>query len=214
MIHAIRTNLDSRPLPIDCHKDNPPSTARAAISSSNEYALSALGATSICTLQTHVVHKLRCHFITTTKLSKSLLPARSTHWRNHHFNSRLKVCQHPLRLSPKDFFPAAFGEESTRAKKRCRPRANRRNGVWIISALGRLTTHPKKIFFSPKKKRHNFLSRHRLQTSRFAKTFSDTPFFQQPTATFSRPAGGLIFHFPKKIFAQPHVRFHFHKRTP
>ena len=34
-------------------------------------ALSALGATRNATLRTDVVHTLRCHFITTTKLSKN-----------------------------------------------------------------------------------------------------------------------------------------------
>ena len=45
-------------------------------------ALSALGATRNATCAHDVVHTLRCHFITTTKLSKNTLPTRFPNWRN------------------------------------------------------------------------------------------------------------------------------------
>ena len=50
-------------------------------------ALSALGATPRTTFAHDVVHTLRCHFITTTKLSKSCQPTRFSNWRNHESNN-------------------------------------------------------------------------------------------------------------------------------
>ena len=49
-----------------------------------------------------VVHILRCHFITTTELSKSCQPTRFSDWRNHESITHANPCQR-LTTPNKDF---------------------------------------------------------------------------------------------------------------
>jgi hypothetical protein len=51
---------------------------------------------------------LRCHFLTTTKLSKNTRPTGFPNWRNTQFSSLPKQCQRPKGLSEKIFFGAFF----------------------------------------------------------------------------------------------------------
>jgi hypothetical protein len=109
-------------------------------------ALSALVATPHA-FACDVAHTLRCHYITTTKLSKNTQPTHCLNWRNTHSSNPSETCQQ-LR--------EAFGENSFGFFSRLPSRflagypaiaATRHRGVpnalLIISARGRMTTHPK-----------------------------------------------------------------------
>jgi hypothetical protein len=55
-----------------------------------------------------VVHTLRCHFITTTKLSKSCQPTRFPNWRNHHSINPSEACQRLTTQIERIIFPRFF----------------------------------------------------------------------------------------------------------
>jgi len=56
----------------------------------------------------HVVHTLRCHFITTTELSKNTRPTRFSNWRNTQSSNLSERCQQVKTPIFKTFFRAVF----------------------------------------------------------------------------------------------------------
>ena len=82
-------------------------------------ALSALGATSTH-LRVMMWSRLRCHFITTTELSKNTLPTRFSNWRNSESSSPSDVCQRLTRPT-KGFFSEVFPAVAGCPALRCQP---------------------------------------------------------------------------------------------
>lgn len=82
--HAVIPRIESRLHPPSTDRKKRPALGgmKAADQFEQRMLLSALGAThdTICVV---VVHTLRCHFITTTKLSKNTRPIRCPNWRKH-----------------------------------------------------------------------------------------------------------------------------------
>jgi|GEM_PF-4718096 len=82
--HAVIPRIESQLHPPSTDRKKRPALGgmKAADQFEQRMLLSALGAThdTICVV---VVHTLRCHFITTTKLSKNTRPIRCPNWRKH-----------------------------------------------------------------------------------------------------------------------------------
>ena len=105
LIHVIALTDRTRPSPAENWPLKQPARSRMRLLSDPSNECSKCPWSHVQRdVRAHVVHTLRCHFITTTKLSKNCQPTRFTNWRNSQSSVRLAPCQRLSRASRKIFF--------------------------------------------------------------------------------------------------------------
>ena len=144
----------------------------------------------------HVVHTLRCHFITTTELSKNTQPTRCSNWRNHQSSNLAERCQQVKKPFSKLFFGPFSAALSLRRPVSPAPCCQHPN--WLLNAnpnyIGRnALSKPHQQNISPFScQRRNTLLPQCLRTCRRTKPASSFANHDTPWEKVASPRRGSL----------------------